>query len=112
MAVATIHTHPRGGEFSGSYPGATTGDIPNAIRRGLNTYVVVPSLTVKKYTVSNGLITEIATITPRVLSSEEKAAWQNYLGPYWEAHFDENGTCLRDGGPFSDCNPTQFPAWQ
>lgn len=54
--VATAHTHPNSNNFSGLAPGATSGDIPNAINRGLNSYVIGPNLNLQKYSIASNAV--------------------------------------------------------
>jgi len=89
--VATAHTHPNSNSFSGLSPGATSGDIPNAIRRGLDSYVIGPNLNLQKYSISSGTISVVGVATPVVLTSQQQATLVSQFQISWDNHL---GTCL------------------
>ena len=89
-AVATAHTHPNSNNFSGNEVGATTGDIPNAIRRGLDSYVIGPNLKLKKYSVSSGNISTVGIASPVPLTSQQRTALVEQFYGSWSNHL---GTC-------------------
>lgn len=99
--VATIHTHPRANNFSGRERNAVKGDIPVARRRGINSYVVGPSLNVRKYTVSTNDNSIIGTAYPIALTSWQKEALLAEFQISWDSHFE---SCK-----YSNCNPGDFP---
>lgn len=80
--------HPNSDRFSGLAPGATEGDIPNANRRGLDSYVIGPNLNLQKYSVSSGSVSIVGVASPLALSSRQQASlvlqfrvsWTNHLG--------------------------------
>ncbi len=86
--VATAHTHPNSNSFSGLAPGAKSGDVPNAIRRGLDSYVIGPNLKLQKYSISSGTVSVVGVASPVVLTSQQQAtlvlqfqiSWDNHLG--------------------------------
>ena len=99
VRVATAHTHPNGNNFSDN--GEGKGDIPNANRRGLDSYVVGPNLWLQRYNVSSNTIdSEVALISPIALTSQQQAALVSQFAISWENHL---GTCDRG------CNRRTWP---
>lgn len=88
--VATAHTHPNSNNFSGLTPGATSGDIPNAIRRGLDSYVIGPNLNLQKYSISYGTVSVVGVASPVALTSQQQAALVSQFQISWDNHL---GTC-------------------
>ena len=88
--VATAHTHPNSNNFSGLTPGATSGDIPNAIRRGLDSYVIGPNLNLQKYSISSGTVSVVGVASPVALTSQQQAALVSQFQISWDNHL---GTC-------------------
>ena len=88
--VATAHTHPNSNIFSGLTPGATSGDIPNAIRRGLDSYVIGPNLNLQKYSISSGAVSVVGVASPVALTSQQQAALVSQFQISWDNHL---GTC-------------------
>jgi len=88
--VATAHTHPNSNYFSGITPGATSGDIPNAIKRGMDSYVVGPNLKLQKYSISSNSISIVGVTSPVALTNQQKAALVSQFQVSWDSHF---GTC-------------------
>ena len=88
--VATAHTHPNSNSFSGLQPGATSGDIPNAIRRGLDSYVIGPNLNLQKYSISSGTVSIVGVASPVTLTSQQQATLVSQFQISWDNHL---GTC-------------------
>ena len=88
--VATAHTHPNSNNFSGLKPGATSGDIPNAISRGLDSYVIGPNLNLQKYSISSGTVSVVGVASPVALTSQQQAALVSQFQISWDNHL---GTC-------------------
>ena len=99
--VATAHTHPNSNSFSGLNNGATTGDIPNAKIRNLDSYVVGPNLTLQKYEVASGKIRQLQQIQPRSLTAMEKTCLEIAYSSSWNDHLS---TCN-----WSICKTTNWP---
>ena len=79
--VATAHTHPNSNTFSSS-------DISNANKRGLDNYVLGPSLNVLKYDVSAGQVVPnpVGQATLRPLSDIEKMQLYRRFESSWNNH--------------------------
>jgi len=88
--VATAHTHPNSNRFSGADPDETSGDIPNAIRRGLDSYVIGPNLNLQKFSVSSGTTSGVGIASPVPLTSQQQAALVEQFSESWSNHL---GTC-------------------
>ena len=88
--VATAHTHPNSNNFSGLAPGATSGDIPNAIARGLDNYVIGPNLNLQKYSISTGTVSVVGVAAPITLTSWKKIVLISRFAISWDNHL---GTC-------------------
>ena len=88
--VATAHTHPNSNSFSGLSPGAKSGDIPNAIRRGLDSYVIGPNLNLQKYSISSGTVSVVGVASPVALTSQQQATLVSQFQISWDNHL---GTC-------------------
>ena len=88
--VATAHTHPNSNRFSGLAPGSTSGDIPNAIARGLDSYVVGPNLNLQKYSISTGNVSVVGSVSPTTLTNWQKIFLKAYFSMSWNTHL---GTC-------------------
>ena len=89
--VATAHTHPNSNNFSGLSPGAKRGDIPNAIRRGLDSYVVGPNLYLQKYSISSGSVSVVGIVNPVALTSQQQQELVSQFQISWDNHLQ---TCL------------------
>ena len=87
--VATAHTHPNSNVFSGLNPGATSGDIPNAINRGLDSYVIGPNLNLQKYSISSNSVSIIGVATPIVLTSKQQAELISQFQISWDSHLGQ-----------------------
>ena len=80
IRIATAHTHPNSNSFSST-------DKTNALKRGLNSYVIGPNLELQKYDVENQNTSIVALINPTALTGLEKseltlqfqASWDNQL---------------------------------
>ena len=88
--VATAHTHPNSNSFSGLSPGATTGDIPNANKRGLDSYVIGPNLNLQKYSISSGTVSVVGVASPVTLTGQQQAELVSQFRVSWDNHL---GTC-------------------
>ena len=88
--VATAHTHPNSNVFSGLAPGATSGDIPNANSRGLDSYVIGPNLNLQKYSISSGTVSVVGVASPAALTSQQQAELVSQFQVSWDSHL---GTC-------------------
>ncbi|MCL1832130.1 MAG: hypothetical protein FWG45_04365 [Oscillospiraceae bacterium] len=98
IRVATIHTHPGGSsDFSGTISGdkEDKGDIPNAIRRGLDSYVVArtsngaDTYRLRKFTFSTLQKSTVGTVTLRSMTSSERTALTNYYRTSWNNHIPD-----------------------
>ena len=84
--VAYAYTHPNSNNFSGTAPGATSGDIPAANSLQINAYVVGPNLDLQRYDFSSGTITNLGAISPVALTDEQRAALVSEFQISWDAH--------------------------
>ncbi len=88
--VATAHTHPNSNVFSGIQTGASSGDIPNAIARGLDSYLVGPNLILQKFSVSSKFISIVGKATPTTLTNQQR---ETLVAQFWESWNQHLGTC-------------------
>lgn len=87
--VATAHTHPNSNEFSGLSPGTDKGDIHNAIKRGINSYVIGPNLKLQKYIVSLDSVCVVGIAAPRLITTQEKSSLMWHYQSSWREHLDD-----------------------
>ena len=88
--VATAHTHPNSNSFSGLTPGATSGDIPNAMGRGMDSYVIGPNLNLQKFSISSQSVSIVGIASPIELTSQQQAELTSQFQISWDNHL---GTC-------------------
>lgn len=77
--VAFAHTHPNNDEFS-------TRDIEIANKHGVGAYVAGPSGNLRKYDLSTSIPVDIATLSPKPLTSYQRMALSSKYRFSWEYH--------------------------
>ncbi len=88
--VATAHTHPNSNSFSGLAPGATSGDIPNAMNRRMDSYVIGPNLNLQKFSISSQSVSIVGIASPVELTSQQQSELISQFQISWDNHL---GTC-------------------